>query len=64
VRVSIAVARQRLGKHIFVQANLLDNKTSIARQRISKHPPLTIEFVFSVGSVQIFRKEVVGRTEQ
>jgi hypothetical protein len=31
------IARQRLGKHIPVGANARNNKTSIARQRISKH---------------------------
>jgi hypothetical protein len=31
------IARQRLGKHIPAGANTRNNRTSIARQRISKH---------------------------
>jgi hypothetical protein len=42
------IARQRLGKHIPAGANALNNMTSIARQRISKHASLTIEAVFCV----------------
>jgi hypothetical protein len=42
----IPTARQRLGKHIPAQANSLNNRTSIARQRISKHTSLIIEAVF------------------
>jgi hypothetical protein len=32
-----SMARQRLGKHILAEANVRNNRTSIARQRISKH---------------------------
>jgi hypothetical protein len=36
------IARQRLGKHIPVGVNARNNRTSIARQRTSKHAFLTI----------------------
>jgi hypothetical protein len=51
-------ARQRLGKHIPAGANTHNNRTSIARQRISKHASLTIEAVFSARSLQSCYKEV------
>jgi hypothetical protein len=38
----IPVARQRLGKHIPMQANALNNGTSIAKQRRGKHASSTI----------------------
>jgi hypothetical protein len=38
----IPIARQQLGKHISAGANALNNRTSIARQRIGKHAFLTI----------------------
>jgi hypothetical protein len=60
----ITIARQRLGKHIPSQANSLNNRTSIARQRSSKHASLTIEAVFAVGSVHDGYKAVFGRTEE
>jgi hypothetical protein len=60
----IAIARQLLGKHIPTQVNLFNNRTSIARQRISKHTSLTIEAEFSAWSVESGYKEVFGRTEQ
>jgi hypothetical protein len=47
----ILIARQRLGKHIPAQVNSRNNRTSIARQWISKHTS-TIEVVFSAWSVQ------------
>jgi hypothetical protein len=53
-----------LGKHISARANARKNRTSIARQRISKHASLTVEAVFSVTSVQSGYKEVFGRTEK
>jgi hypothetical protein len=53
----IAIARQQLGKHIPAEANSLNSRTSIARQRISKHTSLTIEAVFSAWSVQNGYKE-------
>jgi hypothetical protein len=31
------IARQRLGKHIHAGANARNNRTSVTRQRISKH---------------------------
>jgi hypothetical protein len=52
------IARQRLGKHIPSGANAGDNRTSIARQRISKHASLTIEAMFSAWSVQSGYKNV------
>jgi hypothetical protein len=39
------------------------NRTSIARQRISKHASLTIEAVFSAWSVQSGYKEVFSSIE-
>jgi hypothetical protein len=54
------IARQRLGKHIPAGANARNNRTSIARLRISKH---TIDDVFSAWSVQADYKEVVDRVE-
>jgi hypothetical protein len=47
----IPIARQRFGKHLPAGANVLNDGTFIARQRISKHTSLTIEAVSSVGSV-------------
>jgi hypothetical protein len=47
----IPVARQRIGKQESY------NKTSIDRQRISKHTSLKIEAVFSAWSVQSGYKE-------
>jgi hypothetical protein len=49
----IPIARQRLGKHIPAQANARSNRTSIARQRISKHASLTKEAVFFAWSMQL-----------
>jgi hypothetical protein len=60
----IPVARQRLGKHISARANAGKNRTSISRQRISKHASLTIYAVFSAWSVQSGYKEVFGIIEQ
>jgi hypothetical protein len=56
----IPIARQRLSKQIPAQAHSLNNMTSIARQRISKHAFLTIETVFSAWAVQSGYKEVVS----
>jgi hypothetical protein len=56
----IPIARQRLGKHIPAEANARNNRTSIARHRISKHASLTIEAMFSVWSVQIGCKEALS----
>jgi hypothetical protein len=52
------IARQRLGKHIPTGASALNNRTSVARQEISKQASLTIEAVFSAWSVQSGYKEV------
>jgi hypothetical protein len=52
------IARQRLGKHIPAEAYARNNKTSIIRQRISKHASSTIEVVSSACSVQSGYKEV------
>jgi hypothetical protein len=49
----IPIARQQLGTHIPARANARNNRTSVARQQISKHGSLTTEAVFSVGSVQV-----------
>jgi hypothetical protein len=57
------IARQRLGKHIPAEA-YARNRTSIARQRISKHASLTIEVVFSALSVQSDYKEVFSSRVQ
>jgi hypothetical protein len=57
------IARQRVGKHIPARANAHKNRTSIARQRISKHASLTTEVVFSMGSVQSGNMEVFSSTE-
>jgi hypothetical protein len=57
-------ARQQLGKHIPEGANARNNRTSIARQRISKHASLTIEAVFSAWSVQSGYKQPFGSTEE
>jgi hypothetical protein len=46
------------------QANSLKNRASTARQRIIKHTSLTIEVVFSLGSVRSGCKEVFGNIEQ
>jgi hypothetical protein len=58
------IARQRLGKHIPAQGNSRNNRTSIARQRISKHTSLTIDAVFSAWPVQSGHKEVFGSAEE
>jgi hypothetical protein len=47
-----------------VEANARNNRTSIARQRISKHASLTIEAVFSAWFVQGGYKEVFGSIEE
>jgi hypothetical protein len=53
-----------IGKHIPDGANERSNRTSIARQLISKHASLTIEAVCSAWSVQSGYKEVFGSIEQ
>jgi hypothetical protein len=45
------IARQRLGKHIPAEPNARNNRTFIARQRISKLSSLTIEAMCSVWSL-------------
>jgi hypothetical protein len=57
------VARQRLGKHIPPRANARKDRTSITRQRMSKHTSLTIEDVFSSWSMQSAYKEVFDSRE-
>jgi hypothetical protein len=59
----IPIARQRLGKHIPAEAKARNNRTSIARQRISQHAFLTIDAVFSALSVQSGYKDVFGSLE-
>jgi hypothetical protein len=46
------IDRQRLDKHIPAGANARNNRTSIARQRISKQAFSTIERMFSAWSVR------------
>jgi hypothetical protein len=41
--VTTPIARQRVGKHVPAEANARKNRTSIARQRSSKHASLTIQ---------------------
>jgi hypothetical protein len=64
IATCIPIARQRLGKHIPAQAYARNNRTLIARQRISKHASLTREAVFSAWSVQNDSKEVFGNIEE
>jgi hypothetical protein len=45
------ITRQRLRKDIATEAYASNNRTSIARGRISKHASLTIEAVLSACSV-------------
>jgi hypothetical protein len=47
----ISISMQRLGKHIPLEANVTNNRTLIARQRISKHASLTVKAVYSAWSV-------------
>jgi hypothetical protein len=58
------IARQRLGKDIPAEANACNNRTSISRQRISKHASLIIEAVFSAWAVRSGYREVFGSIEQ
>jgi hypothetical protein len=51
-------ARERLGKHILAGAKANNTKTSVDRQRISKHASLTIYVVFSAWPVRSGYKEV------
>jgi hypothetical protein len=51
------IARLRLGKYIPAQANSLNNRTSIARQGISKHTSLTIN-VFCVVRAKRLQRSV------
>jgi hypothetical protein len=62
--ICIPTARQRLGKHTPAAENARDNKTSIARQLISKHSSLTTEAVFSASSVQSGYKEVQNSSRE
>jgi hypothetical protein len=57
------IARQLLDKHIPAGANAPNSRTSIARQRISKHASLTTDAVFSAWSVESCYKEVFDSTE-
>jgi hypothetical protein len=47
----IPIARQRVGKHIPVEANARNNRLSIPMQRRCKHASLILQMVISVGSV-------------
>jgi hypothetical protein len=55
----IPIARQRLSKHIPARANARKNRTSIAKQRTSKHATLTIETVFCVVRAEGLWKDTV-----
>jgi hypothetical protein len=52
------IARQRLSEHVPTLVSMPNNRTSIARQRISTNASLTIEAVFSAWSMQCGYKEV------
>jgi hypothetical protein len=52
ILMCIPIARQRLGKHSSAETNVCNNRTSIARQWISKHVSFIIEAVLSAWSVQ------------
>jgi hypothetical protein len=56
----IPIHRQGLSKHISAKENARNNRTSIARQRISKHGSLKIEAVFSAWFVESVYKEVLS----
>jgi hypothetical protein len=60
----ITIARQQLGKHIPVEANVCNNRTAIARQWISKHASLIVEAVFSAWSMQSGCKEVQNSSRE
>jgi hypothetical protein len=47
----IAIARQRLGKHVSAGVNARKSRTSIARKRRGKHASSTTQAVFSAWSV-------------
>jgi hypothetical protein len=64
IMTCIPITRPRLGKHIPEQAHARNNRTSVARQWISKHSPLTTEAVFSALFVQSGYKEVFGSIER
>jgi hypothetical protein len=53
----IPTARQRLGKQNSAEANACNSRTSIARQRNSKHASLMIRAVFSVGACKVVIKK-------
>jgi hypothetical protein len=59
-----SIARQQLCKHIPTETNARNNRTSIVRQRTSKHASLTIEAVFSTWSMQNGYERVFGSIEQ
>jgi hypothetical protein len=57
----IAIARQRLGKHINMQANARNNRASIVKQQISKHTSLTNrDCVFCVAPFKVVIKKRSG----
>jgi hypothetical protein len=47
----VPIDRQRFGKHIPVQANACNSRTSVAGQQHGKHALSTIQAVFSMGSM-------------
>jgi hypothetical protein len=53
-----------LGKLIPAEANARNDRTSIARQRISKHASFKINIVFPAWYIQSGYKEVFGSIEQ
>jgi hypothetical protein len=52
-----SIARQRFGKQVPAEVNAVNNRKSIARQRISKHAFLTIEAVFLRGPPKVIIKK-------
>jgi hypothetical protein len=45
------IARQRLAKHIFAEANARNNRASVARARLGIYASSTTEAMFAVWSV-------------
>jgi hypothetical protein len=58
LHVNKPICREWLGKHIPAEANARNNRTFIARQRISKQASLKIKAVLSAWSLQSGYKEV------
>jgi hypothetical protein len=68
---AMPIARQRVAKHIPVEAHARNNRTYIARQQLGKQALLTIQDVFSMGpprehicSPVVNQKSVVEREQE